>query len=221
MNHHTFASMEKFHDIITERSSSLPSTSSPSRSMPRRRTGTPSSEPGRVAEVKVVAGNEAFNEAMLKEPPRPFTAVAFVLYFCCLLGFLCSTMNGYDGSLLNGLLANPDFKAYFRGSNDGIWAGIVSSIYQIGGVVALPFVGPAVDTWGRRMGMFLGALTIVFGTVIQGTTSYTGSVGQFMAGRFFLGFGVSLAASAGPIYVIEVCHPAYRGVVTALYNTFW
>ena len=69
--------------------------------------------------------------------------------------------------------------------------------------------------------MFLGAFLIVTGTIIQGTTSLTGSLGQFMAGRFILGFGVSLAASAGPIYVIEVCHPAYRGVVGALYNTFW
>ena len=174
-----------------------------------------------MAEVKVVKGNEAFNEAMLKEPPRPFSSVAIILYLCCLVGFLCSTMNGYDGSLLNGLLANKDFKAYFNGSNDGIWAGIVSSLYQIGGVVALPFVGPAVDTWGRRMGMFLGSVVIILGTIIQGTTNLTGSLGQFMAGRVFLGFGVSLAASGGPIYVVEVCHPAYRGVVTALYNTFW
>ncbi len=130
-------------------------------------------------------------------------------------------MNGYDGSLLNGLLANTNFTGYFGGSNDGLWAGIVSSLYQIGGVVALPFVGPAVDGWGRRVGMFIGALTIVIGTVIQGTTIHTHSLGQFMAGRFILGFGVSIAASAGPIYVVEVCHPAYRGVVTGLYNTFW
>ncbi|KAG9672320.1 hypothetical protein KCU99_g6968, partial [Aureobasidium melanogenum] len=33
-------------------------------------------------------------------------------------------MNGYDGSLLNGLLANPQFKSFFHGSNAGIWAGI-------------------------------------------------------------------------------------------------
>ena len=166
-------------------------------------------------------GNEAFNEAMIKEAPSPFTLVAIILYFCCLLGFLCSTMNGYDGSLLNALLANSAFKDFFHGSNDGIWAGIVASLYQIGGVCALPFVGPAVDTWGRRIGMFIGSCTIILGTVIQGTTISTHNLGQFMAGRFVLGFGVSIAAAAGPIYVVEVCHPAYRGVVTGLYNTFW
>lgn len=158
---------------------------------------------------------------MIKEPPKAFTKVALILYGASFIGFLCSTMNGYDGSLLNVLLNNSEFLANFGGTDKGIWAGIVSSIYQIGGVVALPFVGPAVDTWGRKMGMFIGATIIILGTIIQGTTSYTSSLGQFMAGRFLLGFGVSIAASAGPIYVVEVSHPAYRGVVTALYNTFW
>jgi MFS family permease len=96
-------------------------------------------------------------------------------------------MNGYDGSLLNGLLINPQFKTFFHGSNAGIWAGIVSSMYQIGGVVALPFVGPAIDSWGRRWGMFIGSVIILLGTVISGTTFKDASVGQFMGGRFILG----------------------------------
>ena len=99
-------------------------------------------------------------------------------------------MNGYDGSLLNGLLINPQFKTFFHGSNAGIWAGIVSSMYQIGGVVALPFVGPAIDTWGRRWGMFIGSVIILLGTIISGTTFKDASVGQFMGGRFILGKSV-------------------------------
>jgi len=174
-----------------------------------------------VVEVKTIRGNEAFNEAMIKEPPRAFTPIALVLYSCAFIGFLCSTMNGYDGSLLNVLLNNPAFLEKFNIRDKGVWTGLISSMYQIGGVVALPFVGPGVDTWGRRGGMFIGAMMIILGTIIQGTTAYTVNVGQFMAGRFLLGFGVSIAASAGPIYVVEICHPAYRGVVTALYNTFW
>ncbi|KAL9117361.1 MAG: hypothetical protein Q9187_006105 [Circinaria calcarea] len=174
-----------------------------------------------VAEVKVIKGNEAFNEAMIKEPPRPFSLPAITLYLACLVGFLCSTMNGYDGSLLNGLLQNPQFKQFFNVQNAGIGAGLVSAMYQIGGVVAIPFIGPAVDRYGRKTGLFIGSLIIVLGTIIQGTTSRTQSVGQFMGGRFFLGFGVGIAASAGPVYVVEVSHPAHRGVVTALYNTFW
>lgn len=174
-----------------------------------------------VAEVKVIKGNEAFNEAMIKEPPRPFSLPAITLYLACLVGFLCSTMNGYDGSLLNGLLQNPQFKQFFNVQNAGIEAGIVSAMYQIGGVVAIPFIGPAVDRYGRKTGLFIGSLIIVLGTIIQGTTIGNQSVGQFMGGRFLLGFGVAIASSAGPVYVVEVSHPAHRGVVTALYNTFW
>lgn len=65
-------------------------------------------------------------------------------------------MNGFDGSLFGGLTANPAFLEYFHGTQDGIWAGLVSAMYQIGSVAALPFIGPAIDTWGRKIGMFIG-----------------------------------------------------------------
>lgn len=94
-------------------------------------------------------------------------------------------------------------------------------MYTIGGVAALPFVGPAIDTWGRRWGMFIGAVCVVIGAVIMSTSAFNGHLGQFMGGRFFCGFGVTIAASAGPVYVIEVSHPAYRGILGAFYNTWW
>ncbi|RYP08711.1 hypothetical protein DL764_001731 [Monosporascus ibericus] len=171
-----------------------------------------------VAGTKVAQGNEAFNEAMLKEPPSAWSKSQVMIYAFSIVGFFCSTMNGYDGSLINNLLQNPYFKGYYSVENSGIWAGIVSSMYQIGGVVALPFVGPAIDTWGRRWGMIIGAGLIIIGTIIQGTSVAAGS---FMGGRFLLGFGVSIAAAAGPMYVVEINHPAYRGRVGAMYNTLW
>ena len=176
-----------------------------------------------VAEVKVVKGDEAFQEAITKESPPIWNMTTWKLLGCLLLGCFCQTMNGFDGSVFGGLTANKTFLAYFHGANDGPWAAIVSAMYQIGGVVALPFVGPAIDTWGRRWGMFIGGLLIVLGTVITGTTIADRANGthQLMGGRFLLGFGVSIVSSAGPIYVVETAHPAYRGVLTAYCNTFW
>ena len=130
-------------------------------------------------------------------------------------------MNGYDGSLINNLLANQAFLDFYNGSNDGIWAGIVTSMYQIGGVTSLPFIGPSADTFGRRFGMWIGCVLIIIGTVIQGVASRNNGVKQFMGGRFLLGFGVNVASAAGPMYVVEVSHPAYRGIVTAIFNCFW
>src|SRR5690606_6771590 len=91
----------------------------------------------------------------------------------------------------------------------------------IGGVSALPFVGPAVDTWGRKMGMFIGCSIIVLGTIVQSTSEINKNLPQYLAGRFFLGFGISIAASAGPAYVVEIAHPLYRGTLSGLYNCFW
>lgn len=147
---------------------------------------------------------------MIKEPPAPWAHGQVMVYLFSIVAFFCSTMNGYDGSLINNLLQNPWFMEKYGVEADGIWAGIVSSMYQIGGIVALPFVGPVLDGWGRRIGMGSGALLIIVGTIIQGTSN---TADQFMGGRFLLGFGVSFAASAGPMYVIEINHPAFRGVV--------
>ncbi|KAH7231516.1 general substrate transporter [Fusarium solani] len=169
-------------------------------------------------ETKVVGGHEAFQKAMIQDPPYAWSRGQLFIYLFSLVGFLCSTMNGYDGSLINNLLQNPWFREKYGVDNSGIWAGIVSSMYQIGGVVALPFVGPVIDGFGRRWGMFSGAALIVVGTVIQGLSH---NAGGFMGGRFLLGFGVSIAASAGPMYVVELNHPAYRGRVGAMYNTLW
>ncbi|KAK2668618.1 Major facilitator, sugar transporter-like [Fusarium oxysporum f. sp. vasinfectum] len=155
-----------------------------------------------VAIVKTAIGDEAFQQAMIKEPPPKMAAP--ILIFASMVAFCCSTANGYDGSLFGTLLANSDFMDFFGVDNKGIGAGIVTSMYQIGSVVAIPAVGPAIDTWGRRIACIK-----------------TASVDQFMAGRFFLGFGVSIAAAAGPTYVVEVSHPAHRGIITGLYNVMW
>jgi MFS family permease len=157
-----------------------------------------------------VSGNEAFAKALIEDPPSAWSRGQIFIYCFSFVGFLCSTMNGYDGSLINNLLQNPWFREKYGVESSGIWAGIVSAMYQIGGVVALPFVGPVLDGFGRRVGMLSGSALIVVGTIIQGLSH---SSGQFMGGRFLLGFGVSLAASAGPMYVIEMNHPVYRGRV--------
>ncbi|TAQ89898.1 hypothetical protein B7494_g1774 [Chlorociboria aeruginascens] len=175
-----------------------------------------------VAQVKVIKGGEAFNQAMIAEPPRTWSRRSLILYACSIVGFFCSTCNGFDGAMFNSLLALQQFKDYFNVENNGAWTGIVTSMYAIGGVVAIPFIGPAIDTWGRRVGIYIGAISIVLGTIIQSTTLHSSNpIGQFMGGRFLLGWGVAIVAAAGPTYVVEVSHPAHRGVVTAFYNTFW
>lgn len=100
----------------------------------------------------------------------------------------------------------------------GFKAGYISNMFTIGGVAAIPFMGPLTDTWGRRYGMFVGCLLAIMGTIIEGTST---ELNQFLAGRFFLGFGATIQSGAAPTYVVEIAHPVYRGVITGLYNGFF
>lgn len=173
------------------------------------------------AKEVVIQGSETFKAALEREPPQPRHKRMIQLYAIVAVCYLCSTMNGYDGSLMGNMLVMPQFDREFGASIVGIKAGYISAMYTIGGVCSLPFVGPASDTWGRRGGMFIGCGLVVCGAIIQGTSFIAGNIGQFLAGRFLLGFGVSITGSAAPIYVVEISHPAYRGVMTGLYNTFY
>jgi MFS family permease len=68
------------------------------------------------------------------------------------------------------------------------------------------------------MGMFVGAMVVIIGTCIQATAQ---GYGQFIAGRFLLGFGVSFCCVSAPCYVSEMAHPKWRGTLTGFYNCTW
>jgi MFS family permease len=57
-------------------------------------------------------------------------------------------------------------------------------MYTIGGVSALFFVGFLLDNFGRRLGMFVGSLSVILGTILGGTANH---IDQLLASRFFLG----------------------------------
>ena len=109
-----------------------------------------------------------------------------------------------------GINAMPQYRRYFGFSltKGTASTGIVYAIYTIGNIVGSFFAGPACDMYGRRYGMLFGATFVIIGTIVQATCH---DIGAFMGGRFLLGFGVATSASAGPAYVSEMAHPAYRG----------
>ncbi|ORY17422.1 general substrate transporter [Clohesyomyces aquaticus] len=164
--------------------------------------------------------NVALADATAKAQVSPWTPAMFKLYLCLLVATLNSCINGYDGSLMGAINSYTQYRSYFgfsltEGTPD---TGIVYAIYTIGNLVGSFAAGPASDFKGRKWGMFLGCLIIVVGTCVQATCH---NLGGFMGGRFILGFGVAITSTAGPAYASEMAHPAYRGVLTGIFNTFW
>ncbi|KAL3453126.1 general substrate transporter [Aspergillus insuetus] len=140
------------------------------------------------------------------------------LYIMMPILFLGSTINGYDGSLLNGLQTMPPWRNYF-GSPSGSDLGLMTAIQNIGAICALLFSSYLADLLGRRLGVVVGVVVIFVGTIVQVVPSV--DRGMFMAGRFLVGFGSNLSQGSAPLLVTELAHPQHRGTLTTMYNTLW
>lgn len=127
-------------------------------------------------------------------------------------------MNGFDSSLMGSINAMTQYQQTFGLSGAGSSTGLIFIIYNLGQIAAFPFCGLLADGLGRRWCIFIGCFLVLVGTAIQAPAN---TQGQFIGGRFVLGFGASIASAAGPAYVVELAHPSYRGFQAGMYNNFW
>ncbi|KAN0095977.1 general substrate transporter [Hyaloscypha variabilis] len=141
------------------------------------------------------------------------------LYIMMPVLFLGSTINGYDGSLLNGLQTMVPWQTYFNNPS-GSRLGLFTAIQNIGGICALLFSSYAADLFGRRKGVCLGLLIVFLGTILQ-IVPTTDHEGMFIGGRFLVGLGSNLAQGSAPLLIMELAHPQHRGKLTTMYNTLW
>ncbi|KAI5358275.1 putative major facilitator, sugar transporter, major facilitator superfamily [Septoria linicola] len=160
----------------------------------------------------------ALTAAVNAHKPNLWSRGMIQLYMIMGIGYLVSTMNGFDSSLMGAINAMPSYQRTFGLSGAGSSTGIIFIIYNCGQIAAFPFCGFLADGYGRRICIFVGCALVLVGTAIQTTAHETG---QFIGGRFILGFGASIASAAGPAYTVELAHPAYRGTMAGMYNNFW
>ncbi|PSN65076.1 MFS lactose permease-like protein [Corynespora cassiicola Philippines] len=160
----------------------------------------------------------ALAAAMEAQKPNLLSKNMIQLYMIMGIGYLVSTLNGFDSSLMGAINAMKAYQNTFGLSGEGSSTGIIFIIYNLGQIAAFPFCGFFADGYGRRVCIFIGCALVLVGTAVQ-TTSNT--QGHFIGGRFILGFGASIASAAGPAYTVELAHPAYRGTMAGMYNNFW
>ncbi|KAJ6011680.1 hexose transporter protein (Lactose permease) [Penicillium canescens] len=134
-----------------------------------------------------------------------------------LVPFVTSYVGGFDGSMLNGIQTVPKWQQDFNHPH-GSLLGLMVNMQVIGGVVSLPLAPFAADKYGRRHPIFLGAVIIILGALVQGCAK---NFGMFIAGRFFVGLGGGFVATAAPPLLGELAYPTHRPIITAIYNTTW
>lgn len=96
--------------------------------------------------------------------------------------------------------------------------GLITTIIFVGGFIGSFPASPIADRYGRKMGLLIGSLFTLVGSIIQ-TSSY--GYAQFMVGRCLLGVGISFTCVAAPSMIAELAHPRQRGTVLGFFNTLY
>jgi MFS family permease len=134
--------------------------------------------------------------------------------FCMIL---FSSANGYDGSMMNGLQALPQWQE-FMGHPTGAWLGFVNAVQSLGAFALYPAVAWSNNRFGRKKTIGVGYFWLALGAALQ-----TGarSPAMFVLGRLFIGGTSAFFSASAPVLITETAYPTHRSVATALYNCGW
>lgn len=133
----------------------------------------------------------------------------------CLIMF--SSANGYDGSMMNGLQALPQWQTFMKHPT-GAWLGFINAVQSLGAFTMYPVVAWSNNRFGRKRTVAVGYLWLALGAGLQTGAS---SPAMFVLGRLFIGGTSAFYSASAPVLIAETAFPTQRGVATALYNCGW
>jgi MFS family permease len=139
------------------------------------------------------------------------------LNFCLGSLFLLSSGNGYEGSMMNGLLALPRWMS-FVGEPKGAWLGFISGAQNIGSMAFYPVVAWSANRYGRKPTILAGYIFLCAGTGLQTGATNTN---MFIAARVLVGISAAFFGGGVPLLMTETAYPTHRGVLTSLYLCGW
>ncbi|KAF2496670.1 hexose transporter [Lophium mytilinum] len=126
--------------------------------------------------------------------------------------FASAAANGFDGSLMNGLLAIPrcmPIHALAKLQHTD------HRVYRLPSFIPASYVS---DQIGRRYTVGIGSFLMVAAAIIQCATY---GPWAFLGTRIMLGIGLGFSQTAAPPLTTEIAHPKHRGQVTALFQAIW
>lgn len=139
-----------------------------------------------------------------------------VLIFIIATSVVDSVLLGYDSSLMGSLNVMPEYTNYFDLTT--ATKSFNTAISYTGGAVAAFPAGFLVDWRGRKESILWSCIVTLIGAILQ--TSAV-NIAMFIVGRFTIGMGMGVAATATPVYVSETAPPKYRAFALGLYYACW
>lgn len=138
------------------------------------------------------------------------------LNFCILSLTLFSSANGFDGSLMNGLIALPQWKEAMD-YPAGTWLGFINAIYALGCVLSYPISSWICNKYGRKPGVWAGYVLLFAGAAIQTAAN---SDTPFVVARLLLGFASGFFLAC-PLLLAESAYPTHQTTASSLYMCGW
>ncbi|CZR66416.1 related to hexose transporter protein [Phialocephala subalpina] len=139
-----------------------------------------------------------------------------ILFFIIATSVVDSVLLGYDSSLMGSLNVMPSYYNYFELST--ATKSLNTAISYTGGAIAAFPAGFLVDWRGRRESIFWSCVITLIGAILQTSSVH---IAMFILGRFILGMGMGVAATATPTYVAETAPPKHRAFALGLYYSCW
>lgn len=130
---------------------------------------------------------------------------------------LLSAALGYDGTMMNGLMALTQWSD-FMDNPTGSWLGFINAIQSLSSAVTYPLVAYCANRWGRRRGLLVGYVFLFLGAFLQ---AFAPTSTAFILGRLFLGQPSAWWAGLSPLLITELAYPTHRGFLTSLFMCGW
>nr|AMB48854.1 sugar transporter [Fusarium camptoceras] len=132
-----------------------------------------------------------------------------------IISLVClSSAVGYDGSLMNGLQALPNWNE-FMGMPQGAWLGFINAIYWFCNGVAFFVAAWTSNKYGRKSGIYAGHVFLIAGTVLQTAAHNQAS---FIAARALLGTAAGWYVSGAPMLINEIAFPTHRAIAASCFQ---
>ncbi|KAL9947135.1 hypothetical protein D7B24_009307 [Verticillium nonalfalfae] len=128
-----------------------------------------------------------------------------------------SSANGYDGSVMSGILALDTWNSFMNFPR-GTYLGWITAIYWLGNGVAFPVAAWVSNRWGRKLGIYFGYFFLIIGVGLQAGAP---NEKTFTLSRLVIGLASGWLGNSSPLLVNEIAHPKQRSIANALYMCGW